>query len=225
MENNVGSISRKINGAPERPGLLAAVRGRRGAVVSMDDGRRYWLCVDGSCWVWDYELSPVSDAAWFYLTDIHAVGFLRDEEGQVWHLNADGQITQFVPSFSDYGRAIRKSVTLPAQTLGGYERYKDVDKVILSLRSATSSRIALTYLTDYEMRRDETDVTAAAWQLVPRNLAFRSLALQRFAAVAVRRPACRHVRHISVRLENEEVGMDMAVVSAQIFWKYAGRDK
>ena len=109
--------------------------------------------------------------------------------------------------------------------MGGYDRLKDVTGAIFVLRSDTPSLVQLTYLTDHEHRRDRTDLTVRPWALAPRNLAYRSLAVERFAAVQRRRPGCRHVRHFTVRLENNEVGADLTLVSAQFFWKLAGRDR
>ena len=224
LENNVAFLSWKVNGTPARPGLLDAVRAAPDTVRSLDDGRRYWLCAGGGVYVWDYELSPAERPAWFYLEGIEPEGFVQGEE-RLYHLNRQGQVTQLERCFSDYGRAIEKTFVFAVQTMGGYDRLKDVTGAIFVLRSDTPSLVQLTYLTDHEHRRDRTDLAVRPWALAPRNLAYRSLAVERFAAVQRRRPGCRHVRHFTVRLENNEVGADLTLVSAQFFWKLAGRDR
>lgn len=224
MENNVAFLSWKVNGTSARPGLLDAVRRASDTVRSLDDGHRYWLCADGEAYVWDYELSTADNPAWFYLEGIRPEDFVQDGT-RLYHLNRAGQVTQFARCFADYGRAIEKTYVFAVQTMGGYDRLKDVTGAIFVLRSDTPSRVQLTYLTDYEHRRDGTDLIVRPWTLAPRDLTYRSMAVERFAAVQRRRPGCRHVRHFTVRLENSEIGADLTLVSAQFFWKLAGYDR
>ena len=61
------------------------------------------------------------------------------------------------------------------------------------------------------------------WTLVPRNLAYRFLGVSNFAMVFRRRPMCRHVRHFSMRLTNNEAGHDLSIVSAEIYYNFQGR--
>ena len=224
LENNVAFLSWKVNGTPARPGLLDAVREAPDTVRSLDDGQRYWLCADGGAYVWDYALSTAERPAWFYLEGLRPEAFVQDGT-RLYHLNRAGQVTQLARCFSDYGQAIEKTFVFAVQTMGGYDRLKDVTGAIFVLRSDTPSRVQLTYLTDHEHRRDRTDLTVRPWTLAPRDLTYRSLAVERFAAVQRRRPGCRHVRHFTARLENREVGADLTLVSAQFFWKLAGRDR
>ena len=51
------------------------------------------------------------------------------------------------------------------------------------------------------------------------------LAIRRFAHVAVRKPGCRHVRHFTMRLSNNEPGCDMSLVSAQIVFTSQQRNR
>ena len=36
---------------------------------------------------------------------------------------------------------------------------------------------------------------------------------------------CRRVRHYTMRLENNAIGEDLSVVSAQIFYNFQGKDR
>ena len=102
---------------------------------------------------------------------------------------------------------------------------KDVVSVLFSVRSDTDTVVRITYMTDYENREDLTPIRSFSWRLVPRNLAYRFLGVRRFATVARRKPGCRHIRHFSMRLENNELATDLSVVSAQIFYTYQGRER
>lgn len=217
-ENNIVPISRKVDNS-----LLPLLRSAE-TVCSHDDGERYWLVGDGEVYCWDYTLSGYSDPVWFYLTNINAAAFLEAEETTM-HLDRSGRVTVMKRIFTDYGGAIDKAYRFAAQYMGTYDRLKDITGVIFTVRGDTDSILHITYETDHEKREDLTPVRAMGWHLVPRNLAYRNLRPLRYAAVARRKPGCRHVRHFTMELSNNEVGMDMAVISAQVFYRYRGRDR
>lgn len=235
-ENNVECISDKVNGST-MPGLEAHhIKGllhdlRQGGVVtSYDDDQRYWLCVNGHCWLWDYSVSAYSDPSWFYLTRIKGVSYFRDGEHKLYHLNADGQVTRFDRSFSDYGEAIDKSYQFPVMNFGSYERLKDVTSLLLAVRSDTDSKVVIQYDTDYETRRDLTDISTWHWvwkntDLSETVLGYYNMETARYAKVVRRNPGCRNIRHFTLTLSNAEAGQDLAVVSAQIFYKFKGRER
>ena len=93
------------------------------------------------------------------------------------------------------------------------------------MRSDTDSLVRIQYKSDYETRYDLTNISSLSWKLVPRNLELRCLSIKRFAHAARRKPGCRHVRHFSVRLENNEPAQDLSIISAQIYFRYLGRDR
>lgn len=225
-ENNVQGFSLKVNGTPDRPGLLNDAREAGGKATSMDDGQRYWLNIGSDVWVWDYTLSTQKDPAWFKLTGISAVAFIRDDDAhEVYHLDALGRISRFARTFSDYGTPFTKRFTLPVQTMGGYDRLKDVCSCILTMRDNMSSRARIQWQTDLERRYDQTDIRVARWAIVPRDLSYRSLLPPTgLAAVFRRKPRCLHVHHFTAVLESVRAE-DMAIVSAQIYYKAFGRTK
>lgn len=213
-ENNVECISRKINGSVSPyadAGLLTELQ-RASHVCSFDDDNRYWLCVDNHVYLWDYVLSSYSDPTWFYFTEVPACGFCTDEAHHLYHFNATGDLTKFTRDFQDYGAPIRKKYRFPTQHFGGYDRLKDVEYIILSVRSDTDTVVHLKYTSDYEERQDRVPILSA-------------LKSDRFAVVAKRRPGCRHVRHFTVTLENDTLGSDLAIVSMQIYYRLQGKER
>ena len=222
-ENNVESISRNVNGALRKSGLLDSIRDAE-VTTSFNDGDRYWVVAGGKAYVWDFGLSTYSEPSWFYFTNINAVAFFKENQ-LCFHLNKEGRLTALRNTYLDYGGAIEKVYQFAAQTLGGYDRLKDVLSVIFVVRSDSNTEVNITYITDYEQRADLTPIRAYSWRLVPRDLSHRFLGVARFATVARRRPYCRHVRHFSMRLESSTPATDMSVISAQIFYRYQGRDK
>ena len=235
-ENNVECISRNVHGhgtsirtmyrdeGAAIAGLLDDVR-KASVVTSFDDDDRYWLCANGNVYLWDYVVSSHSKPSWFYLTGIGAVSVFKDDSRNRYHLDGQGRVTKFVRTFSDYGAAFEKFYQLPTQYFGGYDRLKDIESVMLAVRSDTDTEVQIEYSTDYETRADLTPIRSYTWRLVPRNLAYRCLAVPRFAHVARRRPGCRHVRHFTMTLSNNTKGCDLALVSAQIFFKYQGKER
>ena len=96
---------------------------------------------------------------------------------------------------------------------------------MLAVRSDTDTEVQIEYSTDYETRTDLTPIRSYSWRMLPRNLAYRCLSVPRFAHVARRKPGCSHVRHFTMTLSNNTVGGDLAIVSAQIFFKYQGKER
>ena len=217
-ENNIMPISRKVDNN------LHPLLRRAATVCSFDDGERYWIVADGEAYCWDYALSSYSDPVWFYFTNINAVAFLKIGD-TVLHLDTVGRVTEMQRIFEDYGEPIHKVYRFAAQYMGSYDRLKDITGLIFVVQGDTDTVMRVTYETDHERREDLTPVNCSSWRLAPRRLTFRQLKPQRFAAVVRRKPGCKHVRHFTMRLENKERGMDMAVISAQVFYKYRGRDR
>ena len=226
-ENNVICISDKVKSSNSRwtTGLLDDVRYKDPEkICSHDDGYRYWLIVDGEVWLWDYYLSNYKNPAWFYFDNVYARGVIQ-QAANIWHIDTESRLTKFVDVFTDYGSAIDKVYRFATQYFGTYDNKKNVNSVIINMRPTTNSVVDITYLTDYESRHDLTPLAAVSWSLVPRDLSYRNLAGSGFAKVFRRKPHCRRVQYFTMRLENNEANMDMAVVSAQIYYTYQGRQR
>ena len=225
-ENNIVCLSKKVNGSSTRHGLFEAVRNvDPETVCSCDDTRKYWIVADGKAWVWDYLLSDYKDPSWFYFTNINAMSFIVKEE-EVWHVDTKGRITHFERTFADYNSLpIDKAYQFSTQYFGTYDSLKNVNSVIITMRSDTNGTSTLQYITDYERRYDLTPLKVRHWLLSPRNLTYRSLAGRGFAEVFRRRPMCRRVRHYTMRLENNSIGEDLSIVSAEVFFNLQGKDR
>lgn len=218
-ENNIVAISRKVDNS-----MLRTIRNAI-FVTSFDDGDRYWLVADGEVYAWDYSLSTHSDPSWFYFDNIWAVDFITSDTGEKFHMAMDGNITVFKRVFSDYGGGIDKRFRFATQNMGSYDRLKNITSVLFSVRGDTNTLIDIEYETDYGKRKDLTQIRSYSWRLVPRNLKNRFLGVVPFAVTARRRPMCRHVRHFTMTLSNNLPDNDMAILSAQIFYNFQGRER
>ena len=98
-----------------------------------------------------------------YFTDIDAVAFATEYE-DVYHVDSKGRITTFMRVFADYGGVadggwpIRKVYQFATQIFNSYDNLKNVNSVIIATRSDTNGTTEVTYITDYEKRKDLTDL-------------------------------------------------------------------
>lgn len=223
-ENNVECISDKVLGSEQRPGLLRDLRTEDAS--AHDDGRRYFLAVNSHVWLWDYAISSFDNPTWFYFTGFPDTAAWFQFDGTMYLCREAGRLFRLGRVFSDDGKPFRRLYRFPVQFFGSYDRLKDVLTVIVALRGEEASTTRLTYLTDYEQREDLTPLSTSGSQSVsPRNLTFRDLSVNNHAAVFRRRPMCRHVRHFSMRLENNNAGEDLAILYAQMQVRFLGRDR
>lgn len=231
-ENSITSLSKNINGdAGEngRQGLLYHTRKvAASAVSSIDDNTRYWIVANGHAYVWDYTLSAFIDdessLSWFHFDNIGARAWIKTIDA-IFYGGIDGHWTKFITPYEDYGLAITRTYEFAVQNLGTFERLKDVDKVIFVTRTDENTLIEIEYVTDYGRRTDPQQIISFSYKLSPRNLRFRNLEVVRFAKANLRRPRALHVRHFTMMLSNKVLGSGMSLVSAQIFYRYAGVDR
>lgn len=221
-ENELQHISRNVDGTERRSGLLDAAKS--GACASMNDGSRYWLAVGGKVFLWDYSISSPSKPSWFLFTNVDAAAFVRDGD-DICYAARDGRVCAFYANFFDFGEAIEREYRLPPQAFGGYERLKDVDKVVLTLSSTTDSLLRLDYISDYGERTEPVPLRAYSWRLAPRNMNYRMMDAHGWSRSFVRMPACRHVRHFAMCMYNNEAGQDLTLLSARIFFRYRALER
>ena len=221
FENNIQCLSEKINSnesssGADIGGLLSDIADSLSPVVGFDDGERYWLCTAQSVYVWDYSVSTYAKPSWFYWTDIDAIAFLLDDHKRAYSLTRSGGLCLFGPYLSDSGKGIEKVYQFPTLHFGTYERLKNVESILLTFRGDTAATVSVQYDTDYETRADTTPVVV--W---PGN----DVQARRYVTVAKRKPACRHVRQFGLTLRNSTAGEDLALVSAQVFYRFTGEER
>ena len=227
-ENNVASLSLKVNEGrrTELPGLLSLVRsggdGVDSKVRSFDDDHRYWLVCDGAVFLWDYEVSSYTDPSWFYFSQLGGDEFFRDAAHNTYHVGTIlktpaptiGGLTRFKSGlYSDYGNPIYKHYQFAVQTLGSFTRQKDVTQIAFALPGDIPANAGLGYLTDLGARDDPTNLVVTPPTPIT---GINPLG----PVVLVRRPDCRHIRSFSMTLVDNTADKGLAIVSAQVFYKY-----
>ena len=216
-ENELQHISRKVDGTERCPGLLRDAGG--GSCASMNDGSRYWLAVNGRVYLWDHSISTAAKPSWFLFTNVYVSAFAREGD-EICFVTPDGRVCAFCEVFSDFGEPILREYKFPPCALGGGEVLKDGDRVLITASSTTDSLLQLEYISDYEVRTEPVPIRAYSWRLTPRDLRYRMMSCRRWAKSELRRPGCRHVQNFAMRVYNNEVGQDLSLLSAKIFFRY-----
>lgn len=226
-ENNVAPLSLKVNeGRHELAGLLSFVRNSvddaGSYVYSFDDDHRYWLVYGDTAFLWDYEVSSYTEPSWFCFTQLGGSVFFRDAAHNTYvvgdipkmPVSTVGGLTRFKSGlYSDYGRPIYKHYQFAVQTLGSLTRQKDVVQVVFALPGDVPASVNLGYLTDLGARDDTTPLAVTPpTQITGIN--------PLGPVIAVRRPDCRHVRSFSMTLKDNTADKGLAIVSAQVLYKY-----
>jgi hypothetical protein len=219
-------ISRKINGDYRVPGLLNELAGVDDRVVrSVDTGRKYMLVFGTNAYEWNYELSESTNPSWFFHTGILGVGFAPDANDVLYEVTETGVVASFQSVFTDFGRPIEKVYTFPPRNFGSYDRLKNIRSMIFTTRGDANTNTIVTYECDYGTRQDPTNLRSHVWSLVPRDLSFRGLSCPPSSVVFRRKPGYHNIRHLGVRLYNNEAGHDLSIESAQIFYDFRGRQR
>ena len=223
-ENNILRISRKVDGDVRQAGLRSLVRTAESERVwSADTGTKYLVGYDGEAYEWNYSLSTWQNPSWFSHTGIQGAAFVADLQ-RLWELTPTGAVAEFQRVFSDFGLGIDKVYVLPPRNFGSYDRLKNVRSMLFTTRGDRHTNTQIEYTCDYGSRMDPTPlVSRSLWQLSPRDLSYRDLGCEAFAHVARRRPGYHNVRHLRVKLFNNEAGADLSLVSAQIFYTFRAR--
>ena len=223
-ENNIVGISRKVNGSAERPGYLADVSSvDEDLVCSVDDGTHYYLTVNEHTWAWNYELSSWKDPSWFFLTNTNAVALVQ-EGGVIFHINGQGQVTELLSFYNDYGSPIERLYRFPTMNFGSYDNRKNVNSVIVTLGAYEVQNTELWYLTDYETRKDLTNLQVVNNAVYDANRVVGTRPdSSRVPAVFRRRPMCRRILHFTMKLINSNLNEDFELVGAQVFYNLQSR--
>jgi hypothetical protein len=151
-ERNVQPISRNINGTTARPGLMQ--ESNKQDAVSVDHDGRYWICLNGKAFVWDYTLSPYvysgnseEDArrlSWFYFENINANTFVFDDTDLYY--GEIGKFVKFIPEFKDFDMPIDGIWKSKVLDFGLIDNYKDIVETHFVTISDVDSEINLTFI-------------------------------------------------------------------------------
>ena len=187
--------------------------------------------------IWDYSLYYYGGGllSWFYWEGvdisstvrykdkIYACGKARE---RVEEVNSEGNEISEVRKdaviildgdkkiYSDFGDfAIDYVYVIPPSVMGSYSNEKEVSKACFTVDRDVPTRTEITYISDFERRRDLTDIIVKKNEKTP------------FSMVFIRRPRAVRVHNLSVRLECNECGSGFSMLTSQIFFKYMQEER
>ena len=192
-------------------------------ICSIDDGTHYYITANGKTWAWNYELSGWKDPSWFLLTNTNAVALIC-EGNDIYHVDGAGSLTGLHNEYDDYGEPIERLFRFPTMNFGSYDCRKNVNSVIVTLGAYALEDTELWYLTDYETRKDLTNLQVVdAAEYDDERVVGTGPDSTRVPAVFRRRPMCRRVLHFTMKLVNANLDEDFELVGAQVYYIIQGR--
>ena len=107
---------------------------------------------------------------------------------------------------------------------GSYDNRMNVNSIIVTLGAYETENTELWYLTDYEIRKDLTNLQVVDDIVYEANRVVGTRPdSSRVPAVFRRRPMCRRVLHFTMKLINNNLNEDFELVGAQIYYNLQGR--
>ena len=93
----------------------------------------------------------------FFLTNTNAVALIC-EAGEIFHIDFSGRLSGLHNQYNDYGYPFERLFRFPTMNFGSYDNRKNVNSVIVTLGAYELENTELWYLTDYETRKDLTNL-------------------------------------------------------------------
>jgi hypothetical protein len=176
--------------------------------VSVDFGNKYFLAVNGNCYVYDYK-----NQSWYIWNNIPATCFL--EVDGVLYFGAAGMVYRFTPDYVDDGAPIVAYWKSKVFSFGDDEHLKMVEKVFFSLNPSVAASADLYYETDVESSGDEPVYTMRVDLLDFRNIrfdnfSFMTAALPQEFATKIR---VKKIVYFQIIVRNEQANESMGILS------------
>ncbi|MGI5849665.1 MAG: hypothetical protein ACOX8Q_06340 [Christensenellales bacterium] len=216
LENIIKPLSANINA------LLLSETGLKNA-CSCDFDRYYWLCVNGSVYLWDYDKAPYYNyadydkaqkrLAWYRFNNIKAKTFCADTA--LYYGSADG-IVRFTAEKNDFGQAYSSYFKSKAFDLGNPDELKTFMHVYPSFSTDGNIKAVVTVgneNTDAYMRR-EFDIRSFDWGGL--NWAAFTWNRIKYAQTFSMRAAMRKASYIQVKVSGNEADRGVGLSGLRI---------
>lgn len=151
-EKAIVSISDNINGSYDRPGLLYEDKIGLKKACSADHGNKYYLCVNGRCYVWDYKgtynVNYPDKLKWFIYDNVFAKKFgVKNNELFYGHSKKD-ILCKFIESKNDFGDPINGVFKTKLIDFGYPDWFKTVSYIWYTCKANSASEVKINYFND-----------------------------------------------------------------------------
>jgi hypothetical protein len=227
-ERNVQPISRNINGTTARPGLMQETN--RQNAVSVDHDGRYWLCLNGKAFVWDYTLSPYvysgnprEDArrlSWFYFDNINASTFVYDDINLYY--GETGKFVKFTTDYKDFTDPIDGIWRSAVKDFDIIDYLKDIIEVHFTTTANIGAEITITHYSENgqiasSFTVPKSKVKTFSWAFFDwANFTFASL---KYATSIRNKTKIRNVLYYQIEFRNNNLNENLSITDLLVKYK------
>ena len=151
-EKSIIPISHNINGTTERQGLLQEGIENLRKAVSIDFGQKYYLCVNGKAYVWDYKdsftVNNPEKLRWFLYDNIKASAFAIRQNKLMYGHSEKGMLCEFANVLNDFGQPINAIWKSKLMDFGYPDWLKNVSYIWYTCKANSGSAIAINCYND-----------------------------------------------------------------------------
>lgn len=206
-EKNVKNVSTKINGLEWKPGLLQETN--LTTAESFDYGNKYYLCINGNAYVWDYggnfNVSNPDKLTWWKYNNIYPAMFSEIIENGFGVLayghKTTGKVVKFSELHTDFGNAIPQHFTTSLFDMDHPERYKTAIALWIT-NFPNTGNFKLEIFTDKKERvyesTDNATTNSFDWDLFDWNKF--SFAVYRFPVTLKKRIGGSNIAYLQIRI-------------------------
>lgn len=220
-ERNIKPISYNINGTGVSSGLLDETNINK--AISLDFDGKYWFCVNGHVYLWDYNISPYRNVSsldenqrrltWYYFDNINPSCFFSNGSDLYYGSNDEGQIIHFTRQFRDFGGAINAYWQSKVFDFDAPMFLKTVLKVHISARTDTKSEITVTYLDEFgsTIETETLDANTYRWDTFTWDTF--TWGVLTYAKAFMLKAKIKKIVYFSIKISNNETGRDLSITN------------
>lgn len=230
-EKNVEQLSVLVNGGnADRPGILDETVANLQACSSVNDGRKYYLCVGSKVWVWDYERSPYGGnqnaLIWYFYDNMNAANWAYYGRNLYYGDRTIGKLIAFQDTLNDFGIAIDGVWKGKLNNYVGDDYYKTVSEMWITTRATVDSTLEVTLNNDNgEYRSTETVTGKRSFSWANFSWSGFTWAVQKYPSAIKLRPNLKKIRYCQAQLRNNVLNQNLSVLSLVTKYTVNGKVK
>ena len=222
-EKSIIPISHNINGDNDRPGLLQEGDDLLKTATSIDFGQKYYLCVNGKAYVWDYKdvnsIANPDKLRWFLYDNIYSNGFTISNNKITYGHSTKGMVCQFTHELNDFGEPIKAVFRTKLFDFGYPDVLKNVKKLWYTCKPNSGTNVILSCYNDKGSGVEKTKFpmdkmknfkwSEFSWEGF-------SWSVQTFAPTIRIKTKNKKIRYFQVEVVNETAGENLSILHLAI---------
>lgn len=222
-EKAIVPISQNINGTYDRPGLLYEDTSGLREACSADFGNKYYLAVNGRCYVWDYKhsynVNYPDKLKWFLYDNINAFKFGIKNNILFYGHKQKGVLCKFVAAPNDFGLGINGIWKSKLIDFGYPDYYKTISYIWYTCKANSGSNVKVNYFNDEGSIVDSAIIPASqlsSFRWGSFNWENFNWNVRVFAPTIRLKVKIKKVRYFQVEFVNDKVNENLSVINLVI---------